>query len=125
VSLGTAGGDVRLEVCDDGAGFDPAAAPRGQGLANLRARAEEFGGIFEVSSTPGAGARVAVAIPYDRPEPAAAYRRKAIEFGAALLACIVLLIWRGSQSMAMWMALAAAGTIRYAVAYRRARARAL
>jgi signal transduction histidine kinase len=53
-----------LEVDDDGRGFDPTQAPRtGQGLSNLRERAERLGGHTEISSTPGQGTRVRVTIP--------------------------------------------------------------
>ena len=53
-----------LEVDDDGRGFDPATATgTGQGLRNLRERAEGLGGRAEIDSTPGQGTRVRVTIP--------------------------------------------------------------
>ena len=53
-----------LEVDDDGRGFDPATATgTGQGLRNLRERAEGLGGQAEIDSTPGEGTRVRVTIP--------------------------------------------------------------
>ena len=53
-----------LEVDDDGRGFDPATATAtGQGLRNLRERAERLGGRTEIHSTPGQGTRVRVTIP--------------------------------------------------------------
>jgi len=53
-----------LEVDDDGRGFDPAAATgTGQGLGNLRERAESLGGRAEIQSAPGEGTRVRVRIP--------------------------------------------------------------
>jgi signal transduction histidine kinase len=56
-------GDV-LEVDDDGRGFDPARATgAGQGLRNLRERAEGLGGRAQISSTPGQGTRVRVVLP--------------------------------------------------------------
>jgi signal transduction histidine kinase len=52
-----------LEVDDDGRGFDPAAATgTGQGLRNLRERAEALGGRAEISSVPGQGTSVRVTI---------------------------------------------------------------
>jgi signal transduction histidine kinase len=56
---------TRLEVADDGRGFDPGAAPGAShhGLANMRARIEALGGTFDVESAPGAGARIIVALP--------------------------------------------------------------
>ncbi|GEB12023.1 histidine kinase [Pimelobacter simplex] len=53
----------RLRVSDDGVGFDPATAPRGNGTANLRARAEGLGGHLELSSAPGQGTQLEWIIP--------------------------------------------------------------
>jgi len=53
-----------LEVDDDGRGFDPArTSGGGQGLRNLRERAEALGGRAEIVSAPGEGTRVRVTIP--------------------------------------------------------------
>ena len=53
-----------LEIDDDGRGFDPIAAPgSGQGLRNLRERAERLGGRAEIDSTPGEGTRVRITLP--------------------------------------------------------------
>jgi signal transduction histidine kinase len=53
-----------LEVDDDGRGFDPAAArPGGQGLGNLRQRAESFGGSIAIDSTSDEGTTVRIEIP--------------------------------------------------------------
>jgi signal transduction histidine kinase len=54
---------VVLEVCDDGAGFDPGLAPAGLGLASMRERAAAVGGVLRVTSAPGAGTRVRLAVP--------------------------------------------------------------
>jgi signal transduction histidine kinase len=54
-----------LEVDDDGRGFDPARATgAGQGLRNLRERAQALGGHTEIASTPGQGTKVQVTIPH-------------------------------------------------------------
>lgn len=68
VSLRRAGGRIRLEVSDDGAGFDPASAPHrgGLGLASMRERAETMGGSFEVESAPGRGTTIRVEVPPGR-----------------------------------------------------------
>jgi two-component system, NarL family, sensor histidine kinase DevS len=64
VSLYRAEGGWVLEVDDDGRGFDPAAATgTGQGLRNLRERAERLGGRTQLDSTPGLGTSVRVIIP--------------------------------------------------------------
>src|SRR4029453_1890268 len=53
-----------MEIDDDGRGFDPAAATgTGQGLRNLRERAEGLGGRAETHSVPGQGTSVRVTIP--------------------------------------------------------------
>jgi signal transduction histidine kinase len=58
---------IALTVADDGCGFRPdhamAAAGRGEGLPGMRERASLLGGEFAITSTPGAGTRVAVTIP--------------------------------------------------------------
>ncbi len=57
---------VTLDIVDDGAGFDPASAPSGEGgfgLPAMRSRAESLGGLFTVESAPGQGTAVAVTLP--------------------------------------------------------------
>ena len=64
VSLYLEGDGRVLEVDDDGRGFDPARVTgAGQGLRNLRERAEGLGGRAQIHSTPGQGTRVRVTIP--------------------------------------------------------------
>jgi signal transduction histidine kinase len=61
VSLYRDGATVVLEVDDDGRGFDPAKArSEGQGLGNLRSRAQALGGRVELDSHSGEGTRVRV-----------------------------------------------------------------
>jgi signal transduction histidine kinase len=54
---------LRIEVYDDGAGFDPAAVSAGGGLTNMRERAADVGGNIRVDSGPGRGTRVVITIP--------------------------------------------------------------
>jgi signal transduction histidine kinase len=54
---------VRLTVADDGRGFQPDPATSGHGLGNMRARAIEAGGQFELVSLPEQGTRVSVMLP--------------------------------------------------------------
>lgn len=57
-------GYAGLEIDDDGEGFDADQVPaRGQGLLNLRERAESLGGELEVESTPGEGTTVRILVP--------------------------------------------------------------
>jgi len=54
---------VRLEVSDDGAGFDPARVNGGYGLRGMRTRVAEAGGTLTVRSAPGAGTHVSAMVP--------------------------------------------------------------
>ncbi|HWN96256.1 MAG TPA: sensor histidine kinase [Methylomirabilota bacterium] len=64
VSLVPYGRGVRLEVADDGDGFDPTQANGDSlGLRNLRNRARNIGAHLEIVSAPGEGTRIVVDIP--------------------------------------------------------------
>lgn len=69
ITLTLAADCARLDVVDNGTGFDPqavAARPAGLGhvgLDAMRRRAAELGGSLEVESEPGGGTAIAVAIP--------------------------------------------------------------
>lgn len=56
------GGRPRLEIRDQGRGFDPQGAPdgSGMGLASMSERATEVGWVFEIAGAPGQGTRVVV-----------------------------------------------------------------
>jgi two-component system sensor histidine kinase DevS len=59
---------VRLDIVDDGAGFDPSAprAERHNGLRNMASRARAAGGTLRVESAPRTGTRIRVEIPASR-----------------------------------------------------------
>ena len=63
VALAFEPGKVRLSVKDDGVGFRMDGASPGYGLANMRQRAEELGGSFQISSVPGEGTTIGVTLP--------------------------------------------------------------
>ncbi len=63
VTLSRTRGRVVVEVADDGAGFDLAVASSGLGLASMRERAAAVGGMLRITSAPGAGTRVRLAVP--------------------------------------------------------------
>ncbi len=71
VSLRRAGTDLRLEVEDDGDGFDPAVLaaaeatgePGGFGLFSIRERLRHLGGRMDVRSAPGSGCTVTLQLP--------------------------------------------------------------
>ncbi|OFX31733.1 MAG: hypothetical protein A2Z07_09910 [Armatimonadetes bacterium RBG_16_67_12] len=55
---------IRVEVRDDGRGFDPGAwRTRGEGLDNMEARAAGIGGRLAVTSAPSRGTTVVVEVP--------------------------------------------------------------
>jgi signal transduction histidine kinase len=54
---------LRFEVRDDGAGFDPGAASTGAGLTNIRDRIAAVGGALEIRSVPRQGTIVSGSIP--------------------------------------------------------------
>ncbi len=65
VRAGLADGVLSLEVTDDGRGIAPGgstSAGGGQGLGNMRVRAEEIGGTLEVAPAEGGGTRVSLAV---------------------------------------------------------------
>jgi signal transduction histidine kinase len=60
-------GDLaRVEVADDGRGFDPGRSGIGVGQESMRYRARELGGELTVESTPGGGTRVRFDVPVSR-----------------------------------------------------------
>jgi signal transduction histidine kinase len=63
VRLGYDPDAVRLEICDDGAGFDPDRVNGGYGLRGMRTRVGEAGGTLTVRSSPGAGTQVSATVP--------------------------------------------------------------
>ena len=63
VALDAASEELRVEVADDGAGFDPSQSPEGVGLGAMRERSAALGGELEVSSEPGTGTTVRLRFP--------------------------------------------------------------
>lgn len=61
-------GEIHLDIQDNGTGFESSAVrdPRHFGLELMEERAQRARGSFEVSSSPGNGARLSVVIPVDR-----------------------------------------------------------
>jgi PAS domain S-box-containing protein len=62
-NLRIAGDHLRMSIRDNGVGFDPAAVKGGIGIANMKRRAELFGGEIQVLSSPGHGCELVVNIP--------------------------------------------------------------
>lgn len=66
VKFETNGKQLVVAVADCGKGFDLASAKNGNGLANMRARAEKLGGSCEIFSAPNQGTRVTAMVPYKK-----------------------------------------------------------
>jgi len=62
VSLERDGSRVRMRVSDSGRGFNASAAAGGFGLSSMRERARSVGGEVRISSAPGRGCEVEVAL---------------------------------------------------------------
>lgn len=64
IVLAASPSEVRMELRDDGRGFDPAAvSPDRSGLLGMRERVAELGGQFTLDSTPGRGVHIEVRLP--------------------------------------------------------------
>lgn len=55
--------DLRIEVADNGKGFDTTVTYPGNGLKNMRNRIAESGGTMEIDSSPDNGSRFTYSIP--------------------------------------------------------------
>jgi signal transduction histidine kinase len=74
VQVGREGGEVVIEIEDDGKGFDPETVAEREGrkhwgLLGIRERAEILGGTARIESAPGQGTRVEVRIPVPAAAP--------------------------------------------------------
>jgi signal transduction histidine kinase len=64
---------LAARIADDGLGFDPAQAPDGAGLRNIRERVQAtLNGTLRLTSTPGRGTVLTISLPW----PAAADGRR-------------------------------------------------
>ena len=65
VAISSHEGTLRVEVSDDGRGFDPEALPPGIGTHGMRERILGLGGKLEVESEPGGGTTVRLEVPLE------------------------------------------------------------
>lgn len=64
IRLGLSDGRVRLDIEDDGVGFDlESGHGRGHGLDNIHTRAQKLGATLDIVSTPGYGTRLTLTLP--------------------------------------------------------------
>jgi signal transduction histidine kinase len=55
---------LEMRITDDGVGFNPGLNPKGcYGLKNMKKRAEEMGGVFNISSEEGRGTEIHLILP--------------------------------------------------------------
>jgi signal transduction histidine kinase len=67
IILSIAGHWLRLQVRDDGYGFDPTREVEGNGLESLRERARRLGGELGIESMAGSGTTIALEMPLNKP----------------------------------------------------------
>ncbi len=63
VSLRTTVEGLRIQIADDGRGFETAAAQRGIGMRSMEERVAALGGELEIRSAPGAGTVITATLP--------------------------------------------------------------
>ena len=54
---------LRLEITDNGRGFQPSRSRKGLGLSNMRTRAKKLGARLKIDSAPGQGTRIIMDLP--------------------------------------------------------------
>lgn len=63
VNTSFANKEIKLVIRDFGSGFDSTKSGRGNGLDNMRNRANESGGFLQIDTTPGAGTEIILTVP--------------------------------------------------------------
>jgi signal transduction histidine kinase len=63
IQIGYSSGWLKLEICDDGCGFDLEHAHAGNGLKSIRQRAQALRGSLTMESLPGRGTSVNLQVP--------------------------------------------------------------
>jgi signal transduction histidine kinase len=122
VSLDAVGPKLELTVRDDGSGFDTNQRASGMGIRNMRERAAEYGGEFEIDSMPGRGTTVRFSIPV----ASVAFQdfRKRIWFFCGLMVIGTgFAIWCPAPAPIIWAAISVVGLASAVSGYRRTRAR--
>ncbi len=67
IAVSAEAGSMSVEIRDDGAGFDPAAAEARAsrwGMTTMRERAEAVGGRLDIASAPGSGTVLRASVPF-------------------------------------------------------------
>jgi signal transduction histidine kinase len=58
--------DLRIAISDNGKGFEPAQISTGNGLNNMKKRANTLRGSFSLQSSPGKGTKITLVMPFHR-----------------------------------------------------------
>jgi signal transduction histidine kinase len=117
VSLDSLSDRLELRIRDDGVGFDPSSGQSGMGIRNMRSRAEEFGGQFDLATSQGKGTTVTFSVPHLEFTPAA-YRRNALLYGAVFLFGVVVSAKAEPGIRGFWVAISVLMFARSAHAWR-------
>ncbi len=68
-TLSASDGFLKMEIADDGKGFDTTAQRKTLGLLGMKERAIMIGGDLNIRSTPGRGTTVVITVPVPAPQP--------------------------------------------------------
>ena len=68
-TLSAANGLLKMEIADDGRGFDTTAQRKTLGLLGMKERAIMIGGDLSIQSTPGKGTTVLITVPIPATQP--------------------------------------------------------
>ena len=66
IVVGAVDHSIRIEIADDGVGFEPKDTESGNGLRNMRSRLAELDGNVDIQTRNGSGTRVMIRIPLGR-----------------------------------------------------------
>ncbi|MFD2725385.1 sensor histidine kinase [Hyunsoonleella rubra] len=64
VSISNAGESIKIQICDDGKGFDLQAVENGNGLNNIKKRAKEIGATVNIESKVDKGTNIHLVVDY-------------------------------------------------------------
>jgi signal transduction histidine kinase len=66
---------LKVEITDDGKGFDTSLQRKGIGLSNIKSRTELYHGTMEVVSSPGEGCRIIIHFPWNESTSKSCFQR--------------------------------------------------
>jgi PAS domain S-box-containing protein len=66
IEIANSSDKIKMQIYDNGVGFNPKEIKRGIGLNNIKKRAEAFSGSFNLSTSPGNGCKLTIEIPLNK-----------------------------------------------------------